>query len=285
MSNLGKYQISTDQLFSYAQTATYSQTNETTFAFDLFSSQKIVNPIFQQCVLLTDDTFWQRILEACAAGTFPRNFYYKNNTLNYRQGNRTFSVNLSIIDCQVALEQIQQFFTKHGKFCSEAKQEEMRIQALTVASELSTLRSNKFAALSKNSRSQLLHEFAASFGLSDKEVTKLVRLINIGISLKVILPRDITMKCDTITCIDGLVMINGKFALAQDKLNRELVKPRKINQSKTSSKDSHLVAWNRFLASLGTGESSESSDQNDNMSTISDNTQDTNTHQNLFGSI
>src|SRR4051794_24053377 len=51
----------------------------------------IINPIFEKCAILTEDTFWKSTFSECARGRFPRGYSFKNNLITHKKGNKITS--------------------------------------------------------------------------------------------------------------------------------------------------------------------------------------------------
>lgn len=170
----------------------------------------IVNPIFEKCALLTEDTFWQSIFMDCARGKFPRGFTFKNNLLTHKKGSKITTLELNNSATETFSATMNFFQVAAGIMSAkdrhklQQKEEEKLLEEMEndVDIEWSQIRKENFKEV-------LITEFISNvskkMNFNEQEKRELTTTIKKGIMLKCFNSNNIIMEEGKIVEIDGLI--------------------------------------------------------------------------------
>ena len=170
----------------------------------------IINPIFEKCASLTEDTFWQSIFMDCARGKFPRGFTFKNNLLTHKKGTRLTTLEISNSPTDVYSATINFFQSIAGIMSVKDRRKLQKIEEEKLIEEMEKDTDLTWGKIRKeNLKEILLTEFITDvskrMNFNSDEKKELTTTIKKGIILKCFNANNIIMEEGKIIEIDGLI--------------------------------------------------------------------------------
>jgi len=201
---------------------------------------KIVNPIFEQCIELTNDPYWKTIFTNAMLGKLPSGFSYSDGNLVYKKGNKLIKTLLSGNPINILTTSLD-FFRTNGGLYSDIDRE----RELINANAGMTFQQMTWAQICKNSilKRLLIHAYLKKLAKSDAEYKNLKTIVNIGMIVGIITNSDIEYRNGEITNIPNIVYREGIWML-EDNGKRKKVINAKI---KHKNKNDYLSSWKKYL--------------------------------------
>jgi len=170
----------------------------------------IVNPIFEKCVSLTEDRFWQAIFMDCARGKFPRGFNFKNNLLTHKKASRLTTLELSNSATEVFSGTMNFFQSTAGIMSVKDRQKLQKMEEEKLLEEMEKDTDITWSQIRKeNLKEVLITEFITDvskrMNFNEEEKNELTTTVKKGIILKCFNSNNIIMEEGKIVEIDGLV--------------------------------------------------------------------------------
>lgn len=171
-------------------------------------TKEVVHKIFAECASVIQDPFWIDKFTAASFGKLPSKFSFHDNTLSYRKGAKTLSVEISMNPYESAIT-CMDFFRAHASIFSPMDEQNSReMQYARTQSELER-EPLTWADANKKMQDCLVSlyvvEMKGRMGLSNTEVEQLRQTIKLGISTKHFSKNNIHLEDNNIYTIQGLL--------------------------------------------------------------------------------
>jgi hypothetical protein len=186
----------------------------------------ILYPIFLECIQFCENNFWINLFEDLSYGKCPYGTYIHKNFFSCNYKNKEFSYKIDNVSSKNLYENIFSLLVNKIGILSD---EERKSKLLDFFNIDFTLDENKYEKWSlikkKNVKDSLLDRFLINmkydFELSDIQIKKLQKIINLGLIFKTISHKDIIMKNGEIESIHGFEFYHGKYDVNKDLIKSE----------------------------------------------------------------
>lgn len=211
-----------------------------------------VHPLFLEFAEVTEDPYWKQKFLSAAAGKFPRGFSYNSQVLSYKDGSRTFSIEIPLGPYEgssAVMEFMQNRKGLYSELDSSRKAEEERNAEQTEFI---------WTKLSKEMKNILIvdyiFELSSVLKLKSLETEQLTAVVKTGIFDKQIGKEEIVIGDRRITEITTLCWDNKLriFTLAQGK-KRALKKYQKKEKETAPVEE----LWNKYIVNFYSYEETE----------------------------
>jgi hypothetical protein len=166
----------------------------------------IVNQIFADALIHTDDPYWVNIFKQASFGKLPRKFTFKGGYLIFKRNQRLLTT-LVPSDPYEAYNTIINFFRHHGGMSSERDQEILRYEQQMI--QMNNQENETWTTLKKRMKEIMICNYIIDMRdelhLSPKETQQLTEVLNNGVILKFIGKNDIDIVDRHIVRIRGLL--------------------------------------------------------------------------------
>jgi len=257
-SSPGQYSISVSYL-------PWKKDREKTLQVDNKKRKKtlkpIINPIFEKCAGLTDDTFWQSVFMDCARGKFPRGYSYKNGLITHKKGNKitTLEITNSATDVFYTTKKFFQIVTGLMSKTDRDKLQQIEEEKLLEDAEINediTWKEIRTEKLKEVLMIEFINSLCKKCNFNEEEKRDLITTIKKGLMLKYFNSDNIIMNYGRITEIDGLKYneetnqyeINKNYIKKPERKYRDLG----IEISDKKPEIDFIEIWKKYLESLET---------------------------------
>lgn len=222
------------------------------------NARTIINPMFEKCSVLTEDKFWVCVFQNCARGKFPRHFYFKNNLLTYRKGNKTQRLQIPK-STSLAYTNILKFFQEEAGILSKADRDRrQKVEELKVLErmededlEWKNIKTDKIKDLLIM---EFIEELAKENSFDPQEKDELITTVKKGFIMKSFNNNNIYMENNKIYEISGLKYNKKKKIYEIDKKCLSKRPGRKIKGLGVEINDKNEIdfmeMWNKYLKNL-----------------------------------
>lgn len=206
---IGSYAISTVDFNSWTNQPTVSDNKKNKKTRNV---KDVTNKIFAEYMEIIDDAFWIEKFKNASMGKFPSKFTYKDDTLFYKKGTKSSSLELPKNKIE-GVNACMEFFRIHGGIFSpidlqKAAEQQQKRANETPQQELS------WGTANKKMQECLLSYYVLSMKdimkLNNTEMEQLRQTINLGIINKFFGKHNIEVKNKRIHSIDGLLWNDDK---------------------------------------------------------------------------
>lgn len=173
------------------------------------NARSVIHPIFEKCSSLTDDKFWVSVFQNCARNKFPRYFYFKNNLLTYRKGNKINRLEVSKSPPTAYIE-IWKFFQNQAGILSTTdrkrrqKEEEQKMLEKTINLEDMSWKDVKTDKLKELLITEFIDNICHDMEFNLEEKADLTTTVKKGFMMKYFTSSNIYMEEGKIIEISGL---------------------------------------------------------------------------------
>lgn len=175
--------------------------------------KEIVNKIFSDCALVTNDPFWKDKFTTAAIGKLPRGFSFHDGFLFHKKGAKTQQIEVSNNPYEAA-PACAEFFRIHGGIFSPSDEQislelqYARSQAVLTQEKLTWANSNK--KIQEALISHYVETMKKTMQLNNLEMEQLRQTIKLGIANKFFGKDNIDVQGNRIFLINGLLWNNDK---------------------------------------------------------------------------
>ena len=171
----------------------------------------VVNKIFTECAMVTQDPFWIDKFTNAAMGKFPHKFSFHDTVLSYRKGAKCNTLEVSNNPYEAAHACMEFFRSNGGIFSPIDEQNSLELQyarahAVLTQQQLTWADANK--KVQECMLSYYVIDMKALMGLNDAELEQLRQTIRLGIANKYFGKHNIRVENNRIHSINGLLWNN-----------------------------------------------------------------------------
>lgn len=185
------------------------------------TKKQLLYPVFLECCIYIKDPSWKNVFEDFAYGICPYECFISKGYLCCNSKNKNFIYNIkSKKEPKLIFEEIKKLLIEKlnilNKTCYKNIYDESEEDKIIKWSKIKRKNIKDFLILN------YLTENKINFNLSNHEVNKLQKIINIGIIFKTILSDDIIIKENKIHKIQGIDMVQERVIYEKDFTNVEI---------------------------------------------------------------
>lgn len=252
--NVGSYAISTVSFNSWVNEP-IKKDKKTKKKVD---TKEIVNKIFAEYAAIITDPFWVEKLNNASLGKFPQKFSYNNNTLIYKKGSKSYTLELTNNPFESAYKCIE-FFRAHGGIFSPIdEQNSMDIQLSLVNNNEEKLTwGNSNKKIKDFMLSNYIGDLKEIMKLNHEQIRQLDQTLKQGISNKYFGKHNIYVENNRIQSIEGLLYENNNFyidpnlkPISTRVYTRKKNGPPVINTNQKDMYPQFNVKWNKYIDTL-----------------------------------
>ena len=220
------------------------------------NARNVIYPIFEKCANLTEDEFWISVFNECARGKFPRSFYFKNNLITYRKGNKTKRLQIPTSPAS-AFNMILEFFQQEGGLLSKLdrkkrkKETEEMLQCVKYKSwsEIKTEKIKEIVVI------EFVEQLCKKHNFNLEQKKELITTIKKGFLLKYFTNSNIYMNDGRIVDIDGLLYnkYDNIYELDEDYKSKKIgrkIKGLGIEEDKNQITIDFMERWIKYIDNL-----------------------------------
>ncbi len=212
-------------------------------------NEKIVHPIFLECIDFSLDPFWQQIFSDLAFGHYPKGTGITNDILYIKNKGKTETIALNKSPKKTFLIVTIAFREKLGLSSSFDKKK--RKAELEEARKDTELDYNKWSLIKKKAiREYLLHRYICTlvrkYQLPIKEGEHIYNSIDIAFNFGALSNDDVHLENGKITCIDGIDYDKDNKAI---KINQKCESISK-EEEKKKPKYNLDIAWKKYIETI-----------------------------------
>ena len=223
------------------------------------NTKTIIYPIFEKCSCLTEDKFWVSVFQKCARGKFPRYFYFKNNLLTYRKGNKNKRLKIPKSE-SMAYINILKFFQEEAGILS--KTDGKRRNAENKRKMIENMKDKNLEwkdVKTDKMKDLLIMEFIDTLcennNFNQEEKNELITTIKKGFIMKCFTNNNILMEDNKISEISGLKFNKRKkiYEISKECLTKRpgrKVKGLGLACENDKSDIDFMELWNSYLKNL-----------------------------------
>lgn len=222
----------------------------------------IVHPIFEKCIEITDDKFWQSTFLDCARGKFPRGYTFKNNLLTHKKGNKISTLELDSSSKTEVFYSTKAFFHACSGLMSAAdrkykqKQEEEKMLEEMESFDDMTWKDVRTDKLKELMITEFICSICTKMKYNEEEKRELITVVKKGLMLKYFNSDNIIMEGGRIVEIDGLIFNESKNMYEIDSSyckkteRRGVLGALGIEKTEKKIEVDFMEIWKKYLESL-----------------------------------
>jgi hypothetical protein len=224
---------------------------------------KVVNPIFEEMVQMTTDPFWKTSFREASIGRFNRGICFKNGCILYKARNKTDKCDISGLEVEEAMYEVQSFMRKTASIISKIDTKINGEELKRIASEnieISSGTTSWSQIRSINNQVTLVNDYVTTIGitlgLSEEEEDSLIGFIMLAIINKRFNSSNINMFNSVIHNIDGLVRgEDGIFKINEEicpvlPYSKTLEEEEEEEEEAPGSSVNIMKEWNKFTKDM-----------------------------------
>lgn len=188
--------------------------------------KEIIYPIFINCVQYCENTFWTSIFEDLSYGKCPSGTFIHKNFFTCSYKGKEFSYKIEDTDPQIIYENIYNLLTKKLKILSDEDRKNQLLDFIKIENEINDLKYDKWSSIKKKStKDSLIENFIiqvkSDYDLSDKQIKKLQKQIQLGLLFKTISHKDIILQDGKIESIENINFFQRGYNISIDLIKAE----------------------------------------------------------------
>lgn len=170
--------------------------------------KEIIHPVFLSCCQFSDDIYWQNIFEDLAYGVTPYGTYFSKDYFCCSYKKKEFSYKIDKNNPKLLYDDIYNLLTKKLGLLSQTQKIEKKKDFIDFEESIKDTRKTWNNIRKKNIKELLIEQFTVKmknkYSLSIKQSKNLLKVIIIGLVLKIITSDDIIYDNSSITKINGI---------------------------------------------------------------------------------
>ena len=211
---------------------------------------EIIYPIFFECCEFSPNNFWKNIFEDLAYGKTPYGTYINKDFLCCSYKGKEFIYKIERKDPYVIYNDIYKLLKNKMGVLSNKEKINKRNNFYKTESKIKENRLEWSKIRKKNIKDLLLElyvvEMKKKYNLSIKQTKNLNSIVFIGLTFKIITPKDIIYEDFKIKKIKGIEFANKKIIIKINIYKNKLGISNEIQDKKTCMADN----WNKYLSSI-----------------------------------
>lgn len=186
----------------------------------------ILYPIFLECIPFCENSFWTNLFEDLSYGKCPYGTYIHKNFFSCNYKNKEFSYKIDNVPPKELYENIFNLLVNKIGILSDEERKNKLLEFFNIDYTLDENKYEKWSLIKKkNVKDSLLDRFLINikyqYSLSDNQIKKLQKIINLGLIFKTISHKDIIMKNGEIDYINGFDFYEGGYEVNKDLIKSE----------------------------------------------------------------